>query len=346
MKVLIVKASALGDIIHALPVLDYLHKVKPGIEVDWVAEERFRGVLDGNPLIRKLLFIDTRTWRKNLVSKKTWQAVGELRKTLREENYDYVFDIQGNIKSGVVAYLTGAPRRLGFEKDVVQESLNVYFTTRQVPLRRQDDHITKRALRLVSVPFGRDYAGMDLRSDIYTTPQEDEEAEIFTSTLSDGLVFLFQPGTTWETKLWREERWVELARRVRAHYNDATILLNWGSDSERLMAERIASAAGGGVRLLPWLTIRQLVALLKKVDLAVGPDSGPIHLAAAVGTPTVSFYRATRGAWLGPLGPGHVKVQSPFPCTDCYRRTCSRNDECSESITTDKIWAGIIALLG
>src|SRR5512135_1580278 len=106
-RVLIVKMSALGDIIHALPVLDYLHTVSPGIEVDWVVEEPFREVLEGNPLISRIHSVRTKVWRKHPLAGATRREVGALKQALRARNYDLVFDIQGNLKSGLVCWLTG-----------------------------------------------------------------------------------------------------------------------------------------------------------------------------------------------------------------------------------------------
>ena len=114
-EILIVKTSALGDIIHALPVLDYLHTVVPGIEVDWVVEERFREILDENPLIGRVFTVNTKKWRKKLFSPATWREIGAVREELQARSYKIVFDIQGNLKSGVITWLTGCERRYGFE---------------------------------------------------------------------------------------------------------------------------------------------------------------------------------------------------------------------------------------
>ena len=146
--------------VHALPVLDYLRQVAPGIEIDWVVEEANREVLEGHPLIRKVHLVRTRAWRRTFLSLKTWREMAAVRKELRDARYDIAFDLQGNIKSGLITWLSGTERRYGFDRDEVREALNVIFTSDQVPLRRQDSHVSTRALRVVSVPFGRDYAGM------------------------------------------------------------------------------------------------------------------------------------------------------------------------------------------
>jgi heptosyltransferase-1 len=337
MRVLIVKVSALGDVVHSLPVLEYLHQVNPGIEIDWVVEVENRDIVEGHPLLRMVHLVRTRAWRKNPFSKRTWQEVSKVKRALREANYDITFDLQGNFKSGLITWLSGAERRYGFDRDDVREALNLIFTNNQVPLRRQDSHVATRALRVVSVTFGRDYTGMKLSTDIFTPPEDDAAAEAFLSTLSDGLVFLFHYGTTWETKLWREEGWVELGRLVLARYPDSTILFSWGNDRERAAVERIAVAIKGNARILPRMTLKGFCSFLKKVDLVVGGDTGPVHMAAAVGTPTVSFYRATDAKRNGPKGENQLHVQSPLHCRACLRKECDRDKECRESITAEAI---------
>jgi heptosyltransferase-1 len=345
MRVLIVKVSALGDVVHTLPVLDYLRQVDPGIEIDWVVEEGNREIVEGHPHVSKVHLIRTRAWRRAPLSVTTWREVSRAKRELRERNFDIAFDLQGNLKSGLITWLSGAERRYGFDRDDVREPLNLIFTNNQVPLRRQDSHVSARALRVVSVPFGRDYPGMKLATDIRTSPEDDAQAEAFLSTLSDGLVFLFHHGTTWATKLWNEEGWVALAALVLARHPDATILLSWGNDGERATAERIAAAVKGNARILPKMTLKGLSAFLKKIDLVVGGDTGPVHMAAAVGTPTVSFYRATDAKRNGPRGEHQLHVQSPLHCRACLRKECDRDGECRQSIAAEAIMGEIERLL-
>lgn len=346
MRILIVKVSALGDVVHTLPVLDYLHQVAPGIEIDWVVEEGNREIVEGHPLLRKIHLVKTRAWRQAPFSIKTWREISDVKRELREAHYDITFDLQGNFKSGLISWLSGAERRYGFDRVDVREPLNLIFTNNQVPLRRQDSHVSTRALRVVSVPFGRDYNGMKLSSDIFTTPEDDAAAETFLATLSDGLVFLFHYGTTWETKLWLEERWVELGKLVLERFPDSTILYSWGNERERAAVERIAYAVKGNSRILPGMTLKGLCAFLKKIDIVVGGDTGPVHMAAAVGTPTVSFYRSTDAKRNAPKGDYQLHVQSPLHCRACLRKECDRDLQCRESITAEALMQSIERILG
>jgi heptosyltransferase-1 len=345
MRILIIKTSALGDIIHALPVLDYLHQVVPGVTVDWAVEEQFVDLLAGNPLLSELRVLRSRRWRRHPFRVETLREILSLRRELRGQRYDYVFDIQGNLKSGIIAWTTGVERRFGFSKDHLQESANAFFIKRQIPQRKEDNYAGGRYLRIVSVPFGRDYVGMELSADIHTSGEEEMAAEELIRECGVGPVFLFHGGTTWQTKFWSEAGWIHLGQMVRTGFPDSTMLLSWGNDTERAAAERLASAIGGHARVIGKYSLKGISALLKKVDVVVGGDTGLIHLAAVLGTPTVSYYRASDGSVSGPRGSEHVIVQSPLVCTRCQRTSCDRDAECRVSISADAVYAGITKIM-
>lgn len=346
MRILIVKISALGDVVHALPVLSYLTQVSPGIEIDWVVEEGFAPVLEDNPRLSLVIPVALRRWRKGPLSRRTVQEILSVRRLLSGRRYDIVFDIQGNIKSGIVSWFTGCHRRYGFDEGGVRESPNLWFTTNHVPLRKGDYHVTDRALRVVSTPFGRDFREMELTTEIVTTPEEDEAAAVYRATVGDGPVILIHQGTTWETKQWHEEGWIALCRRLVATYPDAAFLFSWGNEPERGSCERIIRGVGRGGRLLPSLSLKGFVSFLKQADLVVGPDTGPVHLAAAVGTPTVSLFRATDGRRNAPRGRRHRFIQSSLPCSGCLEKTCADERRCHESVSADAVAEACIELLG
>lgn len=344
MRILIIKTSALGDIIHALPLLDYLHQVSPGVRIDWVVEESFLELLSGNPLIDRLITVAFKRWRRSPLARGTMREVGAFRRQLQEREYDLVFDIQGNTKSGLVCWLARSRHKIGFSRDNVQEQLNTLFTDQKVVLHPDDRHATIRYLRIISAPFDVDPAGLTLTSDIHTA-QDDEAAGRMLPQTGSGPVLLFHAGTTWQTKLWHESGWIALGRNLLTRYPDATILLSWGSEPEREASLRISRQIGSRAQVLERLTLKRFAALLKRVDCVVGGDTGPVHLAAAVGTATVSLYRCTDGSLNGPKGERHVIVQSPLACTKCLKKTCERNEECIGSITPEMMAAGVEKIL-
>jgi heptosyltransferase-1 len=345
MRVLIIKTSSLGDIIHALPVLDYLHQVSPGIIIDWAVEEQFSELLSGNPLVSKLRVVRSRRWRRRPLASDTIQEILAFMRELRQQPYDLVFDIQGNLKSGIIAWATGAAQRVGFSREFLQESVNAWFMTNQIPIRTEDDSSGGRCLRIVSVPFDRDYQGMEITTDIFTSPDDDAAAEALTRSCGSGPILLFHGGTTWQTKFWSENGWIELGKLICSGFPESTILLSWGNESERQSAEQVSKALGSKARVLDKYSLKGIAAVIKKVHLVIGGDTGLIHLAAAVGTPTVSYYRASDGSVSGPRGSSHIIVQSPLACTRCQNTCCDDDAECRSSITADMLFAGVRKIL-
>ena len=201
MKVLIVKVSALGDVIHALPVLSYLKSSDAGIEIDWLVEESFAGVLEGHPLIRKVHLINTRRWRKSGV----FTSIQGARQTvhqLRAEHYDVVLDLQGNSKSGLFTLFSGAPERYGFDRNVIREQVGLLATNHRVTLGDGDFHITDRSLAVAKAAFPE---GTELRTAGPLSVDEVASQTVDRMLTDAGLsvekkvVLLY--GTTWVTKL-------------------------------------------------------------------------------------------------------------------------------------------------
>lgn len=344
MRILIINTFSLEEIIHALPVLDYLKQVSDNIEIDWVVEEAFQELLSGNPMLARLHVVRAKTWQGHYLSPANWREMLQFKAALRERAYDIVFDLQGDIASGLIAWLTASSRRYGFDQSLVRQPLNAKFINNQIPLRRQDYHCCDRLLRLVSVPFGKDYSNYTLSSEICTSA-DDGTAELYLATLSDGLVIILHPGAAWKSKLWYEAGWIELGRELLDQIVDATLLIFTESQDERDAAERIAAGIGRQTRLLPRLSLKGFTALVKKTDLLIGGDSWPVHLAAAVGTPTVSFYRSTDSRRNSPRGLMHRAVQSSLSCTCFLNPECKRDHDCRESVTVASMLTACTDLL-
>jgi heptosyltransferase-1 len=308
-------------------------------------EEAFRELLEGNPLLNSLHPVRARAWRRRPLALRTIREFGAFKQALAQREYDLVFDLEGTLTSGIISRLACAEDRIGLMRDDLRERGNLLFSMRRVPLRRQDCHVTHRCLRLVSVPFARDYQQMELSSAVSTNPEDDLAAEALLATLSDGLVFLFDCGADWQTKLWSEQGWVELGQRVMERFPDAAILLSRESEAERALVAGIAKSIDAA-RVIDRQSVKGLAALLKRVDLVVGGDTDTVQLAAALGTPTVSFYRASDGRQIGPRGAHHVVIQSPIHCTRCLRTRCDKDLQCRGTIKVEALLAGIESLVG
>ena len=344
MKVLIVKTSALGDIVHSLPVLPYLKSALAGMEIDWLAEDRFAPLLEGHPAIRKVHRVRTKAWRRD------WMKAGrrefpELVRQLRREGYDAVLDLQGNSKSALFALVSGAPLRFGFDRRGVREWPNLLATNRRVPLSNDDFHITERSLAIARRAFpggeGGPLAG-PLCAAAEALEAVDSDLKGFGARRKRVVIHY---GTSWKTKLWPVESWGELASRL---YDELGFLpvLTWGSEEEREAARAIRKLSGNRAELWPRRgTLAELVALLSRADLVIGGDTGPVHIAAAVGTSTVSLFRVTDPSRNGPRGPGHIRLKSPLDCSPCLRKDCPRDRECAGSISAASVISAVRSIL-
>ena len=347
-RILVVKLSALGDVAHALPVVDYLRKEAPGAQVDWVVERRFAPLLERNPGLRRVIPLDLKAWKRQWTARDARREAGEAVRNLRDGKYDLAFDIQGNAKSGVVTRLSGAPLRYGFDRQGGREVPNLLFTNRKIALQPEDRHVSQKYLRVVAAPFGRRVGLGALTMDIATSPGEEELAGRTVRELAPGAspVVVVHPGTTWGTKRMAPEFWAGAVRVLQARYSRLGVLLSWGSAEERDEAVRIRVRAGTGVELLPRLSLKELAAVFRRCGYLLAPDTGPLHIAAAVGARTVSVFRVTDGNRNAPYGPNHRFVQAPMPCTACLRKRCDRDAECRESISPEDVAKEMVSLIG
>lgn len=344
MRVLIVKASALGDVVHALPVLAWLKSADPAMEIDWLVEEGFAPLLDGHPLVRKVHRIATRSWRRQGWAVAAQESLRVIR-AIRRESYAVVLDLQGNSKSALFTRLSGAPRRYGFDRQGVREWPNLLATSHQVRLTLAEHHISERSLAIARAAFpgGREHLSAGPLP-VNAGAAHKVEERLADYGLSGRHFAVLHYGTTWTTKLWAVENWQALVLQLFAA-TGLTPVLTWGSDEERTVVEGIAAAGNSRVVVWPRGTLPELVALLARADIVVGGDTGPVHIASAVGTPTVSLYRVTDGHRNGPRGERHICLQAPMDCSPCLRKSCEHDRECGLSIRATDVLQAIRSLL-
>lgn len=345
MKVLIVKVSALGDVVHALPVLAYLKSVDAGMQIDWLVEQAFAPFLEDHPLIDNLYKIDTRAWRKSgpLASVR---GTLEIVKALRKRQYDCVLDLQGNAKSGLFTLTSGAPLRFGFDRDSARESLNLLATNRKVSLRGTDFHVSDRSLAIAKTAFP---GGPEVSSSGPLPVNEEAAFKVGKGLVAEGLedarLVVLHYGTTWVTKHWPLVSWQTLAEKL-IEEQDLRPILTWGDDKELAAVQSIQQKCGGKAVVWPKGSLKELTALLSRADLVVGGDTGPIHIAAAVDTPTVSIFRVTDPSRNAPRGLGHQHVTAAMDCTPCLRKECDRDQECGLSIPVDTVYDMVVSQFG
>ncbi|HLB57655.1 MAG TPA: lipopolysaccharide heptosyltransferase I [Gammaproteobacteria bacterium] len=313
MRVLIIKTSSMGDVIHTLPALKDAGKFFPGMIFDWAVEENFAEIPRWHPLVKKIIPIALRRWRKNLFSRQTKIECKNFFKELRTEKYDFIIDAQGLLKSAFIARFARGIR-CGFDRRSAREPLAAFFYQRQFSISK-NQHAVTRVRELFSRVLNYSYTETALDYGIDRTNFYDKK--------SVDNYFVFLHGTTWDTKHWPEAYWIELA--TIANQNGFLVKLPWGNITERERAERIATACPH-VEVLPRLDLIGIATILAAAKAVVAVDTGLGHLAAALNVPTVSLYGPTNPALIGTLGQSQIHLSATFPCAPCVSRICTYQD--------------------
>ena len=341
-RILIVRLSAMGDVVNALPVLTALRQARPDSHIAWAVESGQASLLEAHPDLNDLIVIDRKRHQKRGRNPLHWPAaVGSmmrLRRELREQAFDIVLDLQGNLRSGLVSRLSGAPVRVGYDRANSREG-NRLLNNRHVTLPLAP---IKRAARHLHLLTGIGIAAPDATARVDVPDGIAEAAgKFFGETFGDGArVVAMHPGTSefGAYKQWPPERYAILARRMAE--DGWRTLLTWGP-GERTVTDRIVTDAKGAAVIAPSTdSLKLLAALLKRCDLFIGGDTGPMHLAAAVGTPVVALFGPKDPRIYGPYGVRHVIVEKDLPCRPCSKRHCD-DPRCMTTITVDDVLTAV-----
>ena len=312
-----VRLGAMGDILHALPAVTALRQAHPGWVIDWVVEPRWRALLAADvsgpesgtgagwqnparPVVDRLYPAATKQWRKSPLSAQTLHEIKELRRTLRQGDYDTVIDLQGALRSAVVGRMAGCQRLIG-EAEPRERAARWLYTER---VQTSGAHVIEQDVELAAA-----IAGDDLPAVAPWLPV-DAAAEAWVDQLlpaaSGQRAVLINPGAGWGAKRWPVERYAAAARGLLDR--GLRVLVNAGPGEEAL-AEGIVRAADGATALS--CTLEQLIALTRRVSLAIAGDTGPLHLACALGRPVVGIYGPTDPSRNGPFGTRFRVLRSP-----------------------------------
>jgi heptosyltransferase-1 len=295
MRLLIVKTTSMGDVVHALPALTDMRRALPGLQADWLVEAPFAAIAALHPGVREVIPMAWRKWRRQLLSRDTWRAMGELRAALRREPYDLVLDLQGLLKSALWARQARGPVA-GYDRASAREPLAALLYARRAAVSRQL-HAVDRCRRLAAAHLG--YAPPADAPDFGLSAPAPIAAATWTAPARYAVLI---PNASRPEKLWPEARWVNVGKRLHARGWKPVVL--WGSEAEQTQAERIAAGCDGDVP--PFLTVREMAAVLAGAVTVVGLDTGFTHLAAAFGRPTIGIYCDHEPGLAGVTGPGAV----------------------------------------
>ncbi|CCV08741.1 ADP-heptose:LPS heptosyl transferase I [Mesorhizobium metallidurans STM 2683] len=298
MKVLIVKTSSMGDVIHTFPAVEDARRNRPEISFDWCVEEAFAGIVALHPAIDTIHTVAIRRWRKNLLDREAWREAAGLRRALRAGRYDLVIDAQGLLKSALVAKQAAAPIA-GFDRSSAREPKAALFYDRRYPVPREL-HAIERTRRLFGLALGYEPDLSVLESGI----QPPAGGSTF---VGEKTAFLLH-GTSREDKKWPVGDWIETARLLVE--KGVTPVTTWSNQAEKVVAEAIAKAVPR-TELVPKSPLAEIAAVIGRSTLVLGADTGLTHLASAFGLPTVAVFLATEPGLTGPRGPFSSTLMAP-----------------------------------
>lgn len=319
MRILIVKLGSIGDIVHTLPAVAAIKRSLPSAHISWVAEKRSAGILHGNPLIDRLIEIDTRSIRAGSIDETLRELKSQVRE-LRGAKYDIALDFQGLIKSAVVAKLSGAKRRWGFSGRALREPASRILLTDAVRIPKQT-HIVKKNLLLARAALGADISG---RPDfpIAVDHADLQEASSIVSRLGARFAIL-NPGGGWPTKLWDAANYGRLADLIWERLHMPSVIVT--GPNEGSLADKAITANKTGKLITAEPSLKGFHALAQHAAVYVGGDTGPTHIAIAAGAPIVGIFGPTEWWRNGSIDTDDICVErNDIGCrVDCHRRSCS-----------------------
>jgi lipopolysaccharide heptosyltransferase I len=335
MNILIVRLGALGDIIHAIPAAAALRAAMPDARIDWLVESKHRSIVDLVAVIDDVITLDGRSIR-------AWtDVVGRLRRG----GYDVALDFQGLMKSAILARASGAPRVAGFSIWHLREkgARPFYSETNEEGGETVSDdderHVILKNLRLLRVlEIKREDIAFPLAA-VASRAVEEVQARLGSQPFA-----LINPGAAWPNKRWPAVRFGEVAAFLRDVRGLASVVL-WGPE-ERTLAQSVVDGSSGAAALAPATGIPDLVQLSRAASLIVSGDTGPLHIATAVGTPAVAIFGPTSARRNGPWSPDDCVVTRYDSCRCHYERECHERAWCLDSVTVAEVTAAVQQRLG
>ncbi|HIU63729.1 MAG TPA: glycosyltransferase family 9 protein [Candidatus Avacidaminococcus intestinavium] len=332
-NILIIKMSALGDVIHALPCAVALRELYPKARITWLVHPQFGALLPEEPILDEVIYFDKVEFNRLALPgkiKKLWQ----LRQYLHAQKFDLAIDLQGLFKSAVVAALSGANRKIGY--NYMREGSSLISK----PIHGQHDngHVVQQYLDVIR------YLGSSIEEPVFPKLNLDTELleinkrvnlEAYGKTWEDTVVLV--PGAGWPTKEWPIHHFVELSKRL---IEDGKIIILAGGPVEKTKGQAIINGLQKqqAINLIGRTNLRQLAALMSKAKLCIGGDTGPLHVAAAMNCEAIALFGPTKAERNGPYGKHIQIIVSPVPCNYNFRTKEEIKDNCMEKITVDEVY--------
>jgi heptosyltransferase-1 len=341
-RILLIKPSALGDVVHALPVAATLKRRYPNIPLDWLVEEEAADIVRGHPALSGVIVSGRRRWLRQLRNPgsilATLSEIRDFTVRLHQRCYDVVVDLQGLLKSAMYVLAARASIRVGFAEG--REGA-AWVLTHRVVAPPQPIHAMDRYLALAAAVDATEA----VREFRITLSDEDEAVGRSLLVASARPRVALHPAARWRTKLWEPARWRDLAAAL--HREGIRVILTGSREDQRLGSVITPDLDPPPLSLIGRLSLKQLAVILRGVDAVVTVDSGPMHIAAAMGTPVVALFGPTDPLRTGPLGPGRV-LRRDLACSPCLQRRCRIRDTylCMRDLRVSEVLEAVRDVLG
>jgi heptosyltransferase I len=321
MKILIVKLSSIGDIVHTLPTLAAIRKALPDAEISWAVEKNSAEILRGNRLINNLIEIDTRSLRGGKIIENILLDASKQVRELRKFKYDVALDFQGLLKSATIAKLSKAKRTYGFDKGNLREPTSRFLLTETIEIPKQI-HVIRKNLTLAEKALNIEVPTENFEFPIFTDETHQAEAAKIINETGENFAIL-NPAGGWVTKLWHAEKFGQLADKLWEENGLVSVVST--APNEIDLAQKVLQNSKSGKVLLAQTSLKGFYELAKRAKIYVGGDTGPTHLAVAANAPVVGIFGPTEWWRNGSPNLQDICVErNDINCrVDCHRRTCS-----------------------
>lgn len=333
MQILIIKMSSLGDVIHLFPALTDARQYHPKLVCDWVVESAFAEIPPLHPAVRDVFPINLRQWKKKPFQTLKNGEFLQFKSLIQKKYYDLVIDAQGLLKSALVARLARGTK-VGFHRKSAREPLASLFYQQPIEISK-DQHAIWRLRQLMAVALN-----YPLNS---THPNYGIQHFTSTMLISARPSIIFFHGTTWASKHYPENLWIQLVKiACEAGFQ---VKLPWGNSQEKARAQRLADAHKLA-KVMPAMNLQSLAAEISTAKAVIGVDTGLAHLAAAFNIPSVTIYGSTNPVLTGTCGENQIHLQPDFKCSPCLKRECtfSKQLACYETLSPQHIWQTLLNL--
>lgn len=328
-KIIIIKLGSIGDIVHTLPTLNALREKFPNAYISWIAKEEFSGLLLQHPSLDQVIPLSFTGSRIKVIT-----GVFKIIRKIRKERYDVLLELQGDLRGGLISFLSGVPLRLGYCAGSSRvEKISTIFNN--VKIREGKGHILESNLN-----FAKKLGAKPEKISFCLYAGEGEREYIGSFLEREGInnkkIVIVHPGTTWITKRWPVKSYAHLIDKIKAHFDDIEVIITY-SPNEKELAEKLKGIAQYPPLISPPTTLRQLVALIERCIIFISSDTGPLHIAAGLGKKVIGLYGPIDPVRNGPYGTESIIIRKDINCSPCWRKKCTELT-CMKSITVDEVF--------